>query len=143
MAETNARRAGPSLHPVLVTLLAFPVPLFFGALLSDWAYSSTYHVQWINFASWLIAGALVFSGFALLWSVIESLRADRPRGGSGWLLVGLAAATFVLGFVNALVHAKDAWAAMPGGLILSIIVTILAVATLWVAFSSSRRGEVA
>jgi uncharacterized membrane protein len=143
MATTNAQGASPSLHPVLVTLLAFPVPLFFGALLSDWAYSSTYHVQWINFASWLIAGALVFSGFALLWSVIESLRADRPHCGSKWLLVGLAAATFVLGFVNAVVHAKDGWAAMPGGLILSIIVTILAVATLWVAFSSSRRGEVA
>lgn len=143
MATTNARRASPSLHPVLVTLLAFPVPLFFGALLSDWAYSSTYHVQWINFASWLIAGALVFSGFALLWSVIESMRADRSHGGSKWLLVGLAAATFVLGFVNAVIHAKDGWAAMPGGLILSIIVTILAVATLWVAFSSSRRGDVA
>lgn len=143
MASTHARLAGLGLHPVHATLLAFPIPLFLGALLSDWAYSSTYHVQWINFASWLIAGALVFSGLALLWSVIESLRADRPRGGAKWLLVGLAAATFVLGFVNALVHAKDAWAAMPGALILSVIVTILAVAALWVAFSSSRRGDVA
>ena len=143
MATTNARRSGLGPHPVLVTLLAFPVPLFFGALLSDWAYSSTYHVQWTNFASWLIAGALVFSGFALLWSVIESLRADRPHGGSKWLLVGLAAATFVFGFVNAVVHAKDGWAAMPEGLILSLIVTILAIATLSVAFSSPRQGEVA
>ena len=49
-------------------LLAFPLPLFIGALLSDWAYSATYQIQWINFASWLIAGALVFTGLALLWS---------------------------------------------------------------------------
>jgi len=142
MATTHARLAGRGLHPLHTTLLAFPIPLFLGGLLSDWAYSSTYHVQWTNFASWLIAGALVFSGFALLWSVIESLRADRPRSGSNWLLVGLAAATFVLGFVNALVHAKDGWATMPEALILSVIVTILAVATLWIALAPRRRGEV-
>lgn len=139
MTTTDARHSGLRLHPVHAMLLAFPVPLFLGALLSDWAYSSSYHVQWTNFASWLIAGALVFTGFALVWSLVESLRADRPRGTSGWLLVGLVAATFVLGFFNALVHAKDGWAAMPEGLILSVIVVALAIATLWVGFSSGRR----
>lgn len=58
-------------------LLASSFPLFLGTLLSDWAYGSTYELQWTNFASWLLAGALLFTGFALLWSFIELLRADR------------------------------------------------------------------
>lgn len=117
------------------------VPLFLGALLSDWAYHSTYQVQWINFASWLVAGAMVFAGLALLWSIIDNLRKDSGLGWSKWLLVGLLAATFVLGFINALVHAKDAWATMPEGLILSIIVFLLAAASAWIGFSYRRTGE--
>ncbi len=34
----------------------------------------------------------------------------------------LLLATFVVGFFNALVHAKDGWATMPTGLILSAVV---------------------
>jgi uncharacterized membrane protein len=140
VAATVARTERLAPHPLHAILLASPLPLFLGALLSDWAYSSTYQVQWINFASWLVAGALVFTALALLWSLIDALRADR-RGRSGWLLVLLLAATFILGFVNALVHAKDAWASMPMGLILSAIVLVLAIASAWAGFSSRRTGE--
>jgi uncharacterized membrane protein len=122
-------------------LLASGLPLFLGALLSDWAYSSTYQVQWINFAAWLVAGALVFVGAALMWALIDALRADAPRGGGKWMYVGLLAATFVVGFVDALIHAKDAGATMPGALILSVIVFLLAVAATWAGFSGSRAGE--
>ena len=38
-------------------LLGSTIALFLGALLSDLAYYRSYQVQWINFASWLIAGA--------------------------------------------------------------------------------------
>ena len=139
MTDAFDHRPARQLHPLHAIFLAGVIPLFLGALLSDWAYSSTYQVQWINFASWLIAGALVFAGAALLWSVIEALRSDR-RGTSGWLLVALVAATFILGFINALVHAKDAWASMPMALILSVIVLVLAIASVWVGFSSGRIG---
>jgi uncharacterized membrane protein len=128
-----------ALHPVQAVLISSALPLYLGAVLSDWAYSTTYQVQWINFAAWLLAGALVFTGLALVWSLIDALRADR-RGMGGWLLVGLLAATFVVGFINSLVHAKDAWAAMPAGLILSIIVLLLAIASAWAGFSSRRTG---
>lgn len=138
---TTARYGAVPLHPLHAMLLAFPLPLFLGALLSDWAYSSSYQVQWTNFASWLIAGGLVLVALALLWSVIEALRADFAPGRRRWLLVGLIAITFVVGFINALVHAKDAWATMPAGLILSIVVLLLAVASAWAGFSFSRAGE--
>lgn len=139
MAATADRDYSPSLHPVHAVLLAGTVPLFLGALLSDLAYSSSYQVQWTNFASWLIAGGLVFSGFALLWSGIDLLRADR-RGGHRMITFLLLLATFLLSFINALVHAKDVWAAMPAGLILSVIVAVLAVAATWTGFSTLRSG---
>ncbi len=54
------------LHPLHAILLGCPVPLFLGALLSDWAYMRSYQVQWANFSSWLIA-ALVASVPVVLW----------------------------------------------------------------------------
>jgi uncharacterized membrane protein len=121
-------------------LLAAAMPLFLGGLLSDWAYASSYEIQWSNFAAWLIAGAMVFTGFALLWALIDLIRSDRRRGRPlVYFLVLLAA--FVLGLINSFVHARDAWAVMPDGLILSAIVTLLAILATWVGFSSLRPGE--
>lgn len=110
-------------------VLAFSaLPLFLGALLSDWAYAESYEVQWTNFASWLIAGGLVFAGIALLWATVDVLRSSATRHRRGALYLVLLLASFVLGFVNALVHAKDAWAAMPAGLVLSVVVLLLVAA---------------
>lgn len=128
------------IHPLHAVLLAGALPLFVGALLSDWAYAASYEIQWKNFASWLIPGGLVFAGFALLWTVIDLLRADlRGQRPYTYFLVLLAA--WILGFVNALVHAKDAWASMPMALVLSIIVAVLAIAATWLGFSTlGARG---
>ena len=141
MATATTRPYRRSIHPLHAVLLASGLPLFLGALLSDWAYADTYEVQWINFAGWLVAGALVFTGAALLWAVIEALRADAPRGRGRWITVGLLAATFVVGFIDVLVHSKDAGATMPAGLILSVIVFLLALAATWAGFSGPRAGE--
>lgn len=130
------------LHPLHAVLLAGMLPLFLGALLSDIAYSRSYEIQWTNFASWLIAGALVFCGFALLWAVVDLLRVDQ-RGRRSWLYVSLLLGTFLLGFVDALIHAKDAWASMPEGLIVSMIVALFAVAAIWIGLSGVREGAAA
>ncbi|HEV2044652.1 MAG TPA: DUF2231 domain-containing protein [Sphingomicrobium sp.] len=141
MATETSRPDWRLLHPVHAVLLASVLPLLLGALLSDWAYFRSFEIQWINFAAWLIVGALVFSGLALLWAVIDALRADAPRAGAKWIYPGLLAATFLLAFVNALVHAKDGWATMPLGLILSVVVFLLALAAIWAGFAGPRTGE--
>ncbi|MDO9346877.1 DUF2231 domain-containing protein [Pseudomonas pergaminensis] len=131
-----ATRPGP-LHALL---LAGSVPLFLGALLSDVAYGQTYQIQWANFASWLIAGALVFSGFALLFALVNLLRARRKSGRpAAYFLLLLAA--WVLGLVNAFQHAKDAYAMMPAGLVLSVIVTLLALVAAWIGLTDLRSGD--
>ena len=131
------------LHPLQAILLAFPFPLFLGALLSDIAYMATFHVQWANFASWLIAGGLFVGAFALLWAVIDLFRvraAHRKRQGI-YVLVLLG--TWGFGFINALIHAKDAWATMPEGLYLSIITVVLALVAAWMGYSRQRVGDAA
>ena len=125
-------------HPVHAMLLAAAVPLFLGGLLSDIAYFRSHEIQWSNFAAWLIAGAMVFVGFSLLWAAIDWLRG--ARGGRPLLYVLVLAATFIVGLLDNFVHARDAWAVMPTGLILTAIATLLALVALWLGYWGMRRG---
>lgn len=145
-AYTVYRRTPSPLHAIL---LAGTVPLFLGALLSDIAYFNTYQIQWANFASWLIAGGLVFCGFALLFALVNLIRAEH-KAGRPVVYFLLLLVTWVIGLVNAFEHAKDAWAAMPMGLVLSVIVFVLTCAAAWTGLSNLqsdvrsdvRTGEV-
>ena len=128
------------LHPLHAILLAGMVPLFLGALLSDWVYSNTYEIQWKNFASWLLVGGLVFGGFTLLWAIIDVSRTPA-RTASQFIYVALLVVLWVLGFIDALVHAADAWASMPAALNISMIVAALTLAATWLGFSRFRRGD--
>ncbi|WP_313704025.1 DUF2231 domain-containing protein [Massilia sp.] len=125
-----------TLHTIL---LAGTVPLFLGAFLSDIAYYQSYQIQWSNFASWLIAGAELFCGLALLCALLNLIRA-RQKGGQPLMYFLLLLATFVLGLVNAFQHAKDAWAVMPAGLVLSGIVFLLSCLATWVGLSGRAGG---
>ena len=95
MVATVERTHRLALHPLHAVLLAGTVPLFLGALLSDLAYWNTYEIQWSNFASWLIAGALVFATVVVVWALVGFASSER-RGGRSlpYLLVVLA--TWVL-----------------------------------------------
>ncbi|WP_323614966.1 DUF2231 domain-containing protein [Pseudomonas putida] len=138
--EQTLYRCTPS--PLHAILLAGTVPLFLGALLSDIAYFKSYQIQWSNFASWLIAGGLLFCGLTLLFALANLLRAER-KGGRPTLYFLLLLVTWVLGLVNAFEHAKDAWAVMPAGLVLSLIVTVLACVAAWLGMSNLRSGGAA
>lgn len=140
IAASTPRFARP-LHPLQAILLAFPFPLFLSALLSDVAYVASYHVQWSNFSSWLIAGGLFFSGFAVLWALVDVFLVGAPRRKWQAIYFLLLLAMWGFGFINALIHAKDAWASMPEGLYLSAITTLLALVAAWMGYSRSKLGE--
>ncbi|WLG93610.1 DUF2231 domain-containing protein [Pseudomonas sp. FP198] len=125
--------------PLHAVLLAGSVPLFLGALLNDIAYYKTYQIQWSNFASWLIAGGLLFCGLALLFALVNLIRAER-KAGRPVVYFLLLLVTWVLGLINAFEHAKDAWAIMPQGLVLSVAVSVLACAAAWVGLTNLRSG---
>ena len=142
MVTTYSSGSLRPLHPLHAILLAFPLPLFAGALLSDFAYRATFHIQWANFSSWLIAGGLVGGGFAALWALINLFRRGPAHKGRMIVYFVVLAVMWVLGFINALVHAKDAWATMPEGLYLSAITTLLALIAAWIGYSGFHTGEV-
>ena len=139
MTSAVARHSGTALHPLHAFFLAGIVPLFIGVLLNDYAYWSSYELQWKNFASWMLIGALMFNGLALLGSILSLARADK-RMGTPVVYFLLLFAAFVLGLINSFIHAKDVWASMPTGLILSVITVILACIATWIGLTSWRIG---
>jgi uncharacterized membrane protein len=139
VTATTHRTYRSTPNPLHAILLAGTVPLFLGALLSDIAYFRSYQIQWSNFSSWLIAGGLVFCGLALLFALVNLIRVDQKKG-RPLIYFLLLLATWVLGFINALDHAKDAWATMPQGLVLSVIDTLLACVTTWIGLNTLQAG---
>lgn len=138
MAAFSPHPPARPLHPLHAILLAFVFPLFLGTLASDIAYARSFQIQWANFAQWLNAGGMLFGGFALLWALIGLFRrghADRRPV----LYFVLLLAAWILGLVNALIHARDAWAVMPGGLWLSAVAAVLALAASWIGYSGFRE----
>jgi uncharacterized membrane protein len=131
-----------ALHPLHAIFLAFPLPLFLGALLSDLAYAANFHVQWINFAAWLNAGGLLIGAFALLWALIEFVRSHSAAKGRHAAYFVTLLAMWVLGLLNALVHGKDAFATMPEAIYLSVIATLLALVAAWIGYSGFHFAEV-
>lgn len=139
MAHTLAGRYSQAIHPLHAVLLAGSLALFAGATASDLAYAATYQVQWTNFASWLIAGGLLLAGLALLFTLIDLFRAHRRASGFGPYAIVLLV-TWAMGFFDALIHARDAWAGMPMGLVLSVITTLLAALATWLGFAARGVG---
>ncbi|MFD4838051.1 DUF2231 domain-containing protein [Achromobacter sp. NPDC058515] len=142
MAQIIEHRHGLTVHPVPAVFLAGMLPLFLGAALADFAYSKSFDIQWSNFASWLLVGGLIFGGIALIFAVIDLFRArQRTRGVIPYALVLLVA--WIVGIFNALIHARDAWASMPAGLALSIVVVVFSCAAIWLGFRTPHiRGAV-
>ena len=134
-------RARWVLHPLNAVLLGGTLALFLGALLSDITYFRSYEIQWNNFSSWLLAGGLVVGACAFIAAVVELFR-NRGRVWPVLIYAALVLATWILALIDELVHAKDAWATMPAGLVLSVIVVVLACVALWIAFAGMRTGDV-
>ncbi|HEY9317034.1 MAG TPA: DUF2231 domain-containing protein [Achromobacter sp.] len=142
MTSIREPRYGLCVHPVQAIFLAGMLPLFIGAAVADAAYAKSFDIQWNNFASWLLVGGLLFGGIALVFAIIDLFRASqRTRRTLPYVLALLAA--WIVGIFNALIHARDAWASMPAGLVLSIIVVVLSCAAIWLGFRTPHiRGAV-
>ena len=143
MAAISVPGLARPLHPLHAILLAFPLPLFLGALLSDFAYRSSFQIQWSNFSSWLLAGGLFIGGFALLWALLDLIRSGTVRRKRAAIYFFVLLAMWILGFINALVHSKDAFAIMPEALYLSAVATILALVAAWMGYSGYQSREAA
>ncbi len=127
------------IHGLHAALLAGQVPLFLGVLFCDLAYANTFEIQWKNFSSWLLVGALVFAGCALVWSIIDTWL-DRVRPMVQIIYAATLLLIWILGFINALLHSADAAASLSAALVISWIVAVLAIGVTWLGFGGLRRG---
>jgi uncharacterized membrane protein len=132
----GAERIVP-IHPFHAAMLAASAAVFLFALLADWTYWNSYEIQWSNFASWLLIGAMMLASIALVFALVDVF---RGRGGGLGTLV--LAAAWLVGFFDALHHARDAWAIMPTALVLSALATVLACVAAWIGFATLRVGGV-
>src|SRR6478735_3636780 len=140
MASTSVDPIRPApLHPAHAFFLAAMVSPFVGAVLSDYAYTKTYEMQWSNFSSWLLAGGLVFGALAIVCALFDFARAAGRRSLHSLALLALVA-TWVIGLIDAFVHARDAWAVMPTGFALSVVVLVLALIATWLVFARFHRS---
>jgi len=134
--------AGSALHGIA---LSFPVALFSLGLACDIAYLRTAEIQWTNFSSWAIAGALLFCGIVLAVALVTWVaRMRRPGGARRLAYLLVLAVLFALGLVNAFHHARDGWSSVgTTGLLLSIATTLLALVAGWMTYSRPAAWEIA
>ena len=123
------------IHPVHAAALGGVFPLFLCALLSDYAFYTTYEIQWANFASWLLVAAMVMTTLALLGALIGQARRSRRL-----VYTLVLAAVWVIGFINNLQHARDNFAVMPAGLWLSVLLAVLALVATVIGFATLRTA---
>jgi uncharacterized membrane protein len=122
------------LHSIL---LAFPVALFPAALLADIAYLRSAEIQWTNFASWLIVGALLAATLLLAWAIVAAIRHRHRRA---VLYTLLLAAAWGAGVANAFQHSRDAWSSVGAiGLFLSLVSSLAVIAAAWTAHAAARE----
>ena len=140
MSTSIRGRRGTWPQPLLVISLSGSLFFFIGSALSDWAYASSYEIQWENFASWLLAGALILSGIALAYAAAD-LRKPARRSRAGVLFILWLALGWIVGFFDVLMHARDACASMPAGLWMSITASAAVAVAVWLFFFSLLAGD--
>jgi uncharacterized membrane protein len=130
-----APRLGLASQPVYATLAQFPAVCFTGALLTDIMYEQTKLFMWNNFSAWLLTAGCIMAAFAgiaglITWFKVPHVR-RLPFAGLHAVCVLVALA---LSIINAFVHSRDAYATMPGGLVLSAIVFVLMLLATWLGW---------
>lgn len=138
LTAKERRPAGRGIHPFHALLLSGTFPLFLGAALSDYAYLTSYQIEWSIFSSWLIIGGSLFTGLAAVCALLGFFVSDRKGSYAIYLLLLLIVTA--TGVLNALIHARDAWAMMPGGFILSIVAAVLGCIVTLLGFSRIGVG---
>ncbi|MBP2171463.1 putative membrane protein [Erwinia toletana] len=125
--KANGNRQHSALAVAIYELLnPLPLGFFVAGWIFDIIYLYSYEIFWVQGASWLIVMGLLLAiiprliNLAQLWIT----RSILPQPGVRFHFWANALA-IVLAIVNAFIHSRDAWAAMPAGVTLSTLVVVL------------------
>jgi uncharacterized membrane protein len=116
------------------------VSLFTAAVVTDITFLNTSEIQWSNFSAWLNASGLAFGALVLLWAVVIAVRWRGRTGRQPLAYLVMLAAMWIAGFINALLHSRDAWYSVTtSGALLSALTALLALVAAWLAFRGFGR----
>lgn len=127
------------LHPMV---LGIPLMCFFGALITDIAYYRTFDVNWKNFSDWLLAGGVVVGALAAIVGIVDLVRRPVRADKLIWLYAGTYVVAMILALFNNFVHSRDAYGAMPVGLVLSVLTVIALTVTAIISVPLLRQSRV-
>lgn len=112
------------MHP---TVLGIPFVCFVAALITDIAYVQTFDVTWKNFSDWLLAGGIIVGALAAIVGLVDLARRSVRANRLIWPYAAAYAIAMILGLLDNFIHSRDAYGAMPAGLVL-LALTVLALA---------------
>ncbi|MBC7662796.1 MAG: hypothetical protein H7276_03210 [Caulobacter sp.] len=123
------KRTSTAATVVFDLLNPIPFGFFVGALIFDVIYTRSADVLWVKSAAWLICIGLFVAVVPRLINLVRvwfpGARPGTARDKAAFFLYLLAV---VVAIVNALVHSRDAYAAVPQGVWLSVLTVALLVA---------------
>jgi uncharacterized membrane protein len=123
-------------------VLGIPLICFLGALITDVAYFRTFDVNWKTFSDWLLAGGMVVGALAAIVGIVDLTRRRVRANRLIWPYAGTYTVAMILGLFNNFVHSRDAYGAMPAGLVLSVltVVALTVAAIISLALLRERRA---
>jgi uncharacterized membrane protein len=143
-ASLTAPRLGLASQPVYATLVQFPAVCFAGTLLSDIMYWHTTLYMWNNFSAWLVTAGCIMAAFAGIAGLVTWLKHPHVRRlPYAPLHAVFSVLALVVAIFNAFVHSRDAYAVVPQGLELSVVVFVLMLLATWFGWprpTSTREG---
>jgi len=120
----------------------FSAAYFSGALVTDLAYWQVPDVLWERFSIWLVTAGLIMAGLAIIAYVIDLAGGRQIEMPALPRVTGYAFAV-LLSLMNAFIHSRDGYTAVvPTGLMLSVLVVVVLLLTVWVDRTSSNRHQI-
>ncbi len=138
--ETPEPVAAIAGHPILRILVSFPIACFASALATDILYAATANMMWADFSTWLLAAGMAFAVLAAIAGIIDIIASRRVRPQRPFGLIIGSALVMILGFLDNLIHTRDAWTSVvPFGLALSLATVIVMLVTAWLGSATLYR----
>jgi uncharacterized membrane protein len=122
MKPETQKRSSTTAAVVFDLLNPIPLGFFVAGLMFDVVYMRSADVLWVKSAAWLISLGLCFAvvprliNLARVWFPSDQTSTARDKLAFLLYLLGVVAA-----IVNAFVHSRDAYAAVPQGVWLSVL----------------------
>lgn len=127
MRAQNTSSTFKAASAVFNVLNPVPFGLFVAVMIFDFVYANTAEVLWVKSAAWLVSLGLIFAivprliNLGFVW--FGKRRAAAAVKFDFWLNL----AAIVTALINAFVHSRDSYAAIPDALWLSVATVVLMV----------------